>query len=197
MSEELKPCPMCGGPAEMDTLRGYRRWSDGSVGNAIAVYCTECTLEISVCRDDVPDIEPEQVAEMWNRRAQPAAPSVCSSCDGTGKISGLPCAWCMQSAAPSVAPEPVAWTTLIEIDWVKRNAGRAGSFYAVKAGPNDIPLFAHPPRAPLTEEQKRDLVKECDLDWQRGFMPLFDGDPTNRYAVLIEAVEAAHGIGGK
>ncbi len=111
-----------------------------------------------------------------NRRAQPAAPA---------------------DAAPSVAPEPVAWTTLIEIDWVKRNAGRAGSFYAVKAGPNDIPLFAHPPRAPLTEEQKRDLVKECDLDWQRGFMPLFDGDPTNRYAVLIEAVEAAHGIGGK
>lgn len=53
-----------------------------------------------------------------------------------------------QPAAPSVAPEPVAWTTLIEIDWVKRNAGRAGSFYAVKAGPNDIPLFAHPPRAP-------------------------------------------------
>ncbi len=88
MNDELKPCPMCGGPAEMDTLRGYRRWSDGSVGNAIAVYCTECTLEISVCRDDVPDIEPEQVAEMWNRRAQPAAPA---------------------DAAPSVAPEPVAW----------------------------------------------------------------------------------------
>ena len=106
-------------------------------------------------------------------------------------------AWPECGCAPSVAPEPVAWTTLIEIDWVKRNAGRAGSFYAVKAGPNDIPLFAHPPRAPLTEEQKRDLVKECDLDWQRGFMPLFDGDPTNRYAVLIEAVEAAHGIGGK
>ena len=41
------------------------------------------------------------------------------------------------------------------------------------------------------EEQMRDLVKECGLDWQRGYMPLFDGDPTNRYAVLIEAVVAA------
>jgi hypothetical protein len=45
---------------------------------------------------------------------------------------------------------------------------------------------------PLSDEQMRDLVKECGLDWQRGYMPLFDGDPTNRYAVLIEAaIEAA------
>ena len=43
----------------------------------------------------------------------------------------------------------------------------------------------------MTGEQMRDLVKECGLDWHRGYMPLFDGDPTNRYAVLIEAVEAA------
>jgi hypothetical protein len=42
----------------------------------------------------------------------------------------------------------------------------------------------------MTDEQMRDLVKECGLDWQRGYMPLFDDDPTNRYAVLIEAVEA-------
>jgi len=43
----------------------------------------------------------------------------------------------------------------------------------------------------MTDEQMRDLVKECGLDWHRGYMPLFDGDPTNRYAVLIEAVETA------
>jgi hypothetical protein len=40
---------------------------------------------------------------------------------------------------------------------------------------------------PFTEEQMQALVKECGLDWRRGYMPLFDGDPTNRYAVLIEA----------
>lgn len=39
-----------------------------------------------------------------------------------------------------------------------------------------------------TDEQMRDLVKECGLDWHRGYMPLFDKDPTNRYAVLIKAV---------
>ena len=37
----------------------------------------------------------------------------------------------------------------------------------------------------MTKEQIRDLVKECGLDWHRGFMPLFEGDETNRYAVLI------------
>ena len=42
----------------------------------------------------------------------------------------------------------------------------------------------------MTEEQMRDLVKECGLDWQRGYMPLFDDDPTNRYAVLIAAAIA-------
>jgi hypothetical protein len=39
----------------------------------------------------------------------------------------------------------------------------------------------------MTEDQVRELVKECGLDWHRGYMPLFDGDPTNRYAVLVEA----------
>jgi hypothetical protein len=51
------------------------------------------------------------------------------------------------------------------------------------------------PLTPLTEAQQRDLVKECGFDWHKGYMPLFDGDPTNRFSVLIEAVEAAHGIG--
>ena len=43
----------------------------------------------------------------------------------------------------------------------------------------------------MKQEQMLDLVKECGLDWHRGFMPLFDGDPTNRYAVLIDAVLTA------
>jgi hypothetical protein len=44
----------------------------------------------------------------------------------------------------------------------------------------------------MTYEQRQELVKECGLDWHRGFMPLFDGDPTNRYAVLIAAVAALY-----
>lgn len=47
----------------------------------------------------------------------------------------------------------------------------------------------------MNAEQMRDLVKGCGLDWQRGYMPLFDGDPTNRYAVLIDAAVAAEWLG--
>jgi hypothetical protein len=43
----------------------------------------------------------------------------------------------------------------------------------------------------MTDEQMRDLVKECGLDWQRGYMPFLDGYPTNRYAVLIVAAVAS------
>jgi hypothetical protein len=39
----------------------------------------------------------------------------------------------------------------------------------------------------MTEDQVREMVKECGLDWQRGYMPMFDGDPTNRYAALVNA----------
>ena len=90
-------------------------------------------------------------------------------------------------AAPAVAQESGAWTTLIEIDWVKRNAGRAGSFYAVKGGPNiDIPLFAHPPRAPLTPlTVPMPPQNKCCRDeavWQDGW---------------VAGWEAAHGSGGK
>ncbi len=43
----------------------------------------------------------------------------------------------------------------------------------------------------MTNEQMRDIVKECGLDWNKGYIPIFDGDPTNRYAVLIEVVVEA------
>jgi len=43
----------------------------------------------------------------------------------------------------------------------------------------------------MTDEQMRDLVKDCGFDWHSGYMPLFDDCPTNRFAVLIESVEAA------
>lgn len=65
---KLKPCPFCGGVPEMDMLRGYRNITTGRMENAIAVYCTTCSADVSVCYGDVPDIQPEQVADMWNKR---------------------------------------------------------------------------------------------------------------------------------
>jgi Lar family restriction alleviation protein len=49
-------------------------------------------------------------------------------------------------------------------------------------------------REPLREDSMRELVKDCGLDWHRGYAPIFAGDETNRYAVLIEEVQRLCGI---
>ena len=43
----------------------------------------------------------------------------------------------------------------------------------------------------MTDEQMRDMVERCGLDWYRGYMPFSYVDQTNRYAMLIKAVEEA------
>ncbi len=48
---------------------------------------------------------------------------------------------------PPAAPvqEPVAWTSLTEIDWARREPGRAGSFWAIPNDPTkEIALYAAP-----------------------------------------------------
>ena len=68
MSDDLKPCPFCGGDAELDTRQSYRNISTGNLETAIAIYCLGCGVHQSICRGDVPDVEPEMVVELWNRR---------------------------------------------------------------------------------------------------------------------------------
>jgi hypothetical protein len=66
---ELEPCPFCGGDSELDTRQGYAQFPpNGKSGTRITVYCRDCGSEVGVCREDVPDITPEAVVEMWNRR---------------------------------------------------------------------------------------------------------------------------------
>lgn len=64
----LRACPFCGGGAELDTQQPYRNMTTGNVRTAVAIYCTKCSASMSVCREDVPDIEPEWLAGEWNRR---------------------------------------------------------------------------------------------------------------------------------
>lgn len=66
---KLLPCPFCGGEAEMDAHQYYLNITTGHPGDRIAIYCTECGADMGICREDVHDITPEQVADMWNRRA--------------------------------------------------------------------------------------------------------------------------------
>lgn len=55
---------------------------------------------------------------------------------------------------------------------------------------NKLASVTAPEHKPMMSDEVIDLVRECGLDWQRGFMPLFEDDPTNRFGVLVRAVEA-------
>lgn len=69
MGYKLKPCPFCGGQAELDSKQAFREFVSGKISDAVAVYCTKCSAEISVCVPDVPDIQPEQLVDMWNTQS--------------------------------------------------------------------------------------------------------------------------------
>ncbi len=189
---ELKPCPF---EAKAEAIAA---WTRRRAQPEPAASADPSRDAYEGCREDLLD---------WKRRALKAEETCRQLTRALGEdVNGttfmgepvLP----PRDAAPSVAPEPVAWTLQSELDAAQTTCS-AHLWFTNPRNSAWTALFtreqiaAHPPRAPLTEEQRRDLVKECGLDWQRGYMPLFEGDPTNRYAVLVEAVEAAHGIGGK
>ena len=73
MSEELKPCPFCGGEAELDTSQAYRALSGGALGFRAVVYCARCGADMGFCYEDAPGTPREdivnQVVDDWNRRA--------------------------------------------------------------------------------------------------------------------------------
>lgn len=69
---KLKPCPFCGAPAEMDTRRAYRDTATGALDTAMAIYCTQCTAEKSMCLKDYRGLTTDEIAADliigWNRR---------------------------------------------------------------------------------------------------------------------------------
>lgn len=71
---ELLPCPFCGGAAETDSQQAYRNISTGRTETAVAVYCTSCGAQHTICRGDVPGAELSDVTELWNKRAAPPSP---------------------------------------------------------------------------------------------------------------------------
>jgi len=94
----------------------------------------------------------------------------------------------LRAALAQPEQEPMVWTTLIELTWALRNPGRAGSFYAAKDGPADIPLYTHPPqRKPLTEE---DIFRVAYAEF-----PYWSQDINSAFVTqLFRAFEKAHGI---
>lgn len=54
MSDELKPCPFCGGKAR-------RRFTNGKYGITYYAFCEECGAEMSTINEN-------EMYEAWNRR---------------------------------------------------------------------------------------------------------------------------------
>lgn len=69
----LVSCPFCGGDAESDTRQGFRRMKDGAMSNAVAIYCTKCTVQMTMCHEDFREYAPDDLltilTEAWNLRA--------------------------------------------------------------------------------------------------------------------------------
>ncbi len=69
---DLKPCPHCGGEAEMDTMQAFRVISDGRISHAVAVYCLSCSAGMTACYADHSGLELDDLihmlSEQWNRR---------------------------------------------------------------------------------------------------------------------------------
>lgn len=84
---ELKPCPFCGGEAELDTMQGYRALSGGHLGNRATVYCTRCGADMGFCYEDAPGTPSEdivnQVVDDWNRRAVNSLPALVKALEDT------------------------------------------------------------------------------------------------------------------
>ena len=202
MSEELKPCPMCGGGAAFK--------EDGEGGHYIECQNKLCAITTNLryaCGEDPKPL----LAEVWNRRAQPEPASPAeqdwSEPELWAEIYRLRAAvkgpdgfdsWQDAAtderirrvraeralAAPSVAPEPVAWRWKYKF----RDIGETGAYeyhshdFAVVAHlPKGEPLFTHPPRAPLTDADVDDLSRE-----------MVKGGKSVNW--LCRAIESAHGI---
>lgn len=74
MSEEveLEACAHCSGKAEMDSMQGFISLSTNLLEHRCAVYCLNCSVQVSVCYGDVPEMSDGEVIShvsgIWNQR---------------------------------------------------------------------------------------------------------------------------------
>ena len=168
---ELKPlpCPFCGGTAVSIAEGSTFRWRELSC-DACGATCGETRVQTmwSGTADEWEKQVAQDAIKDWNCRPHPAAPSITGI--GTDKPRDVfPTSYspevaahadgflAAKPAAPSVAPEPVAWTLQSELDaaqttcsahlWFTnpRNSAWTALFTREK-------IAAHPPRAPLQDE---------------------------------------------
>lgn len=82
MSDTLKPCPFCGGEAELDRTMERFEYCTGGPNSVMDygywVYCTKCDASLGAI--NVPPSSPEEATRDWNRRADlPVPPEVAAT----------------------------------------------------------------------------------------------------------------------
>lgn len=65
-SIELKPCPFCGGKAEIDHLQPYKEISSDKLKHGIAIYCTKCIANMGPLMQK--DCDLQYIINSWNDR---------------------------------------------------------------------------------------------------------------------------------
>lgn len=66
--DELKPCPFCGGEAELYRMKRDRRKVMGVYHTIATIKCTSCTAQVSQA-GAWEERAIENAAHQWNRRA--------------------------------------------------------------------------------------------------------------------------------
>lgn len=124
----LKPCPFCGGDAVLDEYQEYMSMARER-GTGISVTCIRCGVVIMTCREDVPDIHPEQIAEQWNIRSSADVAALQAQLDAANEG-----AWeyerqlhvalkSLQEIADMHVGDQPAARNMPELDWVERHVG--------------------------------------------------------------------------
>lgn len=172
MSEELKPCPFCGGLAELDTSQAYRALSSGALGSRAVVYCTRCSAEVGFCYEDAPGIPGEdivnQVVDDWNRRAPSPDMREVLPLDRETLGRMVREAW-VRWALTQPAPKPSWLVPYDEMSEPDKEADRQIGEAIAK-----WTMLHHEARNALADPDMREAV-----DWQR-----FDTAPTDGTVIL-------------
>jgi hypothetical protein len=159
----------------------------------IWIWHMDCPLEAAIAALKAALAEPEPAApehtmSMYATRADYDAAVAAPIKTEADRFCDRYCTWldhapgCVR-AAPTVV-EPVAWVNHDELDGLLDEPR-----HAVVTGKPDgwrrTPLYRHPPRKPLTDEE----IHDCFQNKSR--------DKTEERRLITRAIEAAHGIGGK
>ncbi|MFM1991302.1 MAG: hypothetical protein RJA99_4259 [Pseudomonadota bacterium] len=152
MSDELKPCPFCGGKAFFDQEDGGGHF----------VMCDRCSASTNLryaCGDDPRPL----LAEQWNRRTNPTAPSAedryCDShCTWADHAPGCKYA----PSAESEAVQPVAW--LYRTGAAPHDTILSPSrWQSVPDHTTETPLYATSPALPAEISDANTVLETFDL----------------------------------